>query len=243
MLPKPAVVVFNIENTLAASFQALTAACRQLCHGVYGDHLAQVDPLALASSIERNRVWFWSDPKRAARAQHDIHGARGEFVCRAMIQIGLDCVEITESFAHDCFRLQRQLMRLFPHSEHILRQLNQAGIRHGIIYRSPDEPAHSVLREQDFRTFFEHIVGSEHTPADRRGGLVERCLELFQVDAADTCLVSNRLRSDVEPAVEMGLLSIWVNLPRSGQRPGDPLRPDHIISSTADLVPLLLERA
>jgi FMN phosphatase YigB (HAD superfamily) len=242
MSPRPAVIVFSIESTLAASFQALLAACRQLCNGPFAEVLGGIDPLRLASCIERNRVWFWSSTSRAALAQHDIHSARGEFVCRAFIQLGLDCVEICEAFAKRCFELQAQLMELFPHSRATLHRLSKAGIRHGLIYHH-HEAAQTVLHNQGFRAYFDHVLDGDRLAGEDSDELLRRSLALFAVDAGETLLVSNHLRSDLEPAQELGLLTVWVNLPRSGQRLSCGLRPDHIISSCADLAPLLLDRA
>jgi FMN phosphatase YigB (HAD superfamily) len=240
MSTAPAVIVFNIENTLAASFQALVAACRQLCVIAWHPSLRHVDPLSLASAIERNRVWFWSAPERAARAQHDIRTAQGEFVLRAMTQLGLDeCMEIADAFAAELFTLQRRLMRLFPHSQQTLRRLNQAGIRYGAIFRRPEEPTQVVLHNPVFRQHFEHVIAGGHG-VQATDHLLHRTMDLFDVPAEDLCIISNQLSLDLEPAVQLGLLSIWINLPRSGQRVAAGRQPDHILSNTADLAPLLL---
>lgn len=232
----PQVLLFTIENTLAASFQALVEACEEARRVPAYHQLGCFTATHLAEAIDRSRVWFWSASDRAARAQRDLRSARGEFVGRALIKLGLepfdDLVGQLDDLAAFIYCRQHARQRLFPHSRQCLHQLKKAGLRLGLIQRCDGPRADSLLSAAGIRTCFEHVIDLDPQP---RSHLMDTILSRF-AQAPEACvLVSNRLSDEIDCAIDQGLHTIWINRPPSGQHIQPGHRPDHVLASTAQL--------
>lgn len=133
------------------------------------------------------------------------------------------------------------IVHLIPHTEEVLEQLRQNGIRMGVVSSRLRNSCLLWMREFDLDKYFECILGREEFDKAKPDpeGILKAC-EAMGLDPAETVYIGDNA-SDVIAAKRAGAVSVGFV-----SEPGKELEildagADHVLYDLRDLVPILLK--
>ncbi|MBJ7608651.1 MAG: HAD family hydrolase [Candidatus Dormibacteraeota bacterium] len=224
-----------------AAIEAAQATINRCIAGA--GHLAP-GPATLAAAIH--------DRVEAEVAAHEAGGALEEIDVAALeraafADIGLD---LEEELRDRCSRIAQEAwfhgIHLYPEVVQVLRSLRDGELRLGLCSNSAYRPA--SMREQLHHVGLDALVDAAvfsgelgwRKPSPR---IFRAALEAVGEAADDTVFVGDRAREDVAGAHRAGMRAVLVQ--RAGTTGAaaavDPEKPDAVVSSLAELPPLLLD--
>lgn len=132
-------------------------------------------------------------------------------------------------------------VRLYPHALELLESLRG---RHamGLVTNAAADRQRAILRQLDIERYFDSVgISGEIGVAKPDPAIFHRVANQIQVRPVDCWYVGDDPHTDVEGARLAGMTAVWLS--RGGRPwPPDLQRPDHQLSSLADL-PALLARS
>ena len=232
----PRALLLDLDDTILDSYSDPDEAWLHLCHE-FACRVETVTAGELHAAVLSFRDRFWGDSERARQGRLHLREARREIVLRAFTCLNIPNSSIAGYMADRYTIIREEAVRPFPGSIDALRQLQNAGIRLGLITNGAARAQRDKIESFDLVELFEHIqiegelgVGK---PDERAFRLA---LDALGVEATEAWMVGDNLEFDIRGAQQAGIYAVWVDARGGGLPDGTTVRPDRIIGALSDLV-------
>ena len=231
----PEAILFDLDDTILAFDASAYPAWLKVC-SEFALTLG-VSPDELYGAIQESRKEFWSDPLNNDRYRLNLHDATKKVVAKALLAIGLIDPEVGVRLADD-YRLQRdKFVELFPGAVETLSRLGANGVKLGLVTNGDDVGQRKKIERFKLEPYFDSILIEGEfglgKPAHR---VFLHSLEKLETKCDDAWMVGDSLHYDIAPALELGLIGIWVDRQNDGLPNSSAVRPDRIVNTISELV-------
>lgn len=234
----PSVLLLDLDDTILDNSGARDECWRLACIDAAVAYPG-LDAEALHREIEVFRARVWSDPEWHREWRMKVREAWRHIAGGGLAALGIDNAEIARMIGDRHFELHDAAMTPLPGAIDTLHQLKLLGVRLGLITNGASEGQRAKIERFALAAHFDYIgIEGEVGHGKPDGRAYEAALDALAAKASDTWMVGDKLDWDVEGAQSAGILGIWLDRRGDGLPPESEIRPDRIIRSIAELVPL-----
>lgn len=235
---KPEAILFDLDDTILADGAVYEKAWRN----VFQKRLRRagdLDNSELWTAIKQASEWYYSDPERMRKAQHNIHSARREVVTIALSSLRVDDNGLAHELADSYGEEKEKAMFIYPGTIETISHLRKEGIPLALLTNGSSEYKRKRIERFGLAPFFSHILIEGELGMGKPDEQVFRhALRLLGVvDPSKAWMVGDRLETDVRPAQKVGIYAIWVDWRGEGLPESTTVQPDRIIRRLSELLP------
>ena len=235
MYTLPPFLLFDLDDTLL-DYSASGRKCWQELFLEFAPRFG-VPVEQLSSAHEQVSSWYWSDAERHRLGRLDLRVARRNVLRLVAEKLGSDRPALGDEMA-DAFTLRREPLILpFAGVIETLQGLQRGGIRMGLVTNGNREFQRNKINRFDLARYFEAIIIEDEFGVgkpDQRVFLA--ALEQLGAMPAQTWMVGDDLLRDLQPAHQLGLGTVWVDVENAALPAGSSIVPMLTIPSVAELV-------
>jgi len=234
-VPKPKVIIFDLDDTLIAWSSATPALWTDLCREYEG--LCGVPHEELYRAIRETGDWYWSDPERHRTGRLDLFKARRILVGMALQKLGIGDEALASKLADEFSHRREVATKLFPESLAVLALLRERGYRLGLITNGAADMQRAKLERFALEPYFDCIVieGEFGTGKPEPAGFLH-ILKCLNATGREAWMVGDDLGRDIVGAQQVGARGVWVDWRGTGLPPSSPVKPDAVIGSLRQLL-------
>ena len=235
----PKAILLDLDDTILALSDTSDPCWRGICER-FASRVAGLTPEALFDGIKESIADFWGDPERARRGRLSLKSARREVLAQAFARLEIDAPDLANEIA-DTYTVERQkALHLFPGSVEALQHLRERGFRLALITNGSSESQRHKIDRFGLAPFFEYIVVEGEFGAGKPDERVYRhVLDQLNLRPEEAWMIGDNLEGDVAAPQRLGIAAIWVDFSGQGLSKSSLVRPDHIVRSLTELIPLL----
>jgi len=239
-VPKPKVIIFDLDDTLIAWSSATPALWTDLCREYEG--LCGVPHEELYRAIRETGDWYWSDAERHRTGRLDLFKARRILVGMALQKLGIGDEALASKLADEFSHRREVATKLFPESLAVLALLRERGYRLGLITNGAADMQRAKLERFALEPYFDCIVieGEFGTGKPEPAGFLH-ILKCLNATGREAWMVGDDLERDLAPCAPLGIFSSWLDGAGNGVPADSKVRPDRVIRDIAELPGLLEE--
>ena len=165
---------------------------------------------------------------------------RREIWQRALAEQGVEDKELADRSAEFFFRRRRELSEHLPGAEQVLRTLQRAGIRIGLLTNGAASLQREKIEASGLGLFFDAaVVSGEIGTGKPEAAIFHHLLDRLGVAAGESLMVGNSLARDIVGGKRAGLHTCWLAL-EGEEEPVGLVEPDFTIRSLAELPRLVV---
>jgi putative hydrolase of the HAD superfamily len=221
-----------------------TAACWLGACEQFAAEIAPLTARQLVTEIDALRTWYWGDPERHRAGRLNLDRARGEIVAMALQRHGVATAALGDRIALCHAELRDHAMKPFDGALETLRHLRERGLRLALLTNGASLPQRRKIERFGLAPFFDCIVVEGEFGAGKPDERVYRhALAALKAAPAETWMAGDNLEWDVAAPQRLGIHGVWVDFAGAGLPVSSAARPDRIIRSLSELVPLLFAGA
>ncbi len=232
-------VLLDLDDTILDDTGARDECWRVTCREA-AEARPELDSQALLREIERVRDVFWSDVDRHREWRPRMREAWGQIASEALVSLGHDDPGFAATIGDRHFELRDAAITPLPGAVEALQQLRSLGVTLGLVTNGGSEGQRAKIERFALAAHFDYIgiegevgFGKPHRTA------YDRALQSLGVGPDDTWMVGDNLDWDVAGAQAVGIYGIWLDK-HGGGLPGEAtVRPDRIVRSVAELLPVV----
>jgi putative hydrolase of the HAD superfamily len=235
MYTLPSFLLFDLDDTLL-DYTESGRTCWQELFLEYAPRFGvTVEQLTRAHQVVSS--WYWSDAERHRLGRLNLRVARRQVLQLVVEKLGSDRQALGEEMA-DAFTLRRELLFApFPGIIETLQELQRRGIRMGLLTNGNSEFQRSKIQRFDLARYFESIlIESEFGAGKPNQRVFLAALEQMGALPAQAWMIGDDLMRDIQPARQLGLGTVWVDIENGGLPAGSPIVPMLTVHSVTDLI-------
>ena len=165
---------------------------------------------------------------------------RTEIWRRALHGQGIDDSELAMRLGEFFRKRRRELQDHLPGSEEVLRRLQSAGIRIGLLTNGAPDLQREKIEASGLGMYFDAAVVSGEIGTGKPDPVIfHHLLQKLQVEAAHSLMVGNSLARDIMGGKRAGLHTCWLAL-EGEDEPVGLVEPDFTIRSLGELPAIVL---
>ena len=242
--PRPRALLVDLDDTIVSDSDRAGANWVAAVEAA-----AAVVPIpadAVLDAIERERLWYWSDPERHRVGRADLVAARRAIVAAALRDAGVPEAERPTAVAAivAAYGARTEADRKpFPGSLEALRAIAGMGIKLALVTNGAAVPQRAKIERFELAPFFDAIViEGEFGQGKPEPAVYAHALASLGVSAADAWMVGDNLEWDVATPRRLGLRGILI-APDAAGLDGVRDRADAVLPDLAALARLLASMA
>lgn len=256
-------VIFDLDDTLIwderVSRQALMETARRAAEATGAD----AGRLAIASKNAAEQLWhahapverceqlgivafegmwghFHGDDDYLRHLREWVPQFRTEVWVRALASEGIENDILAAELGLFFQKRRRELQDPLPGAEEILRRLQKAGVRVGLLTNGAADLQREKIETSGLGMFFDAaVVSGEVGTGKPEPAIFHYLLEQLGVTPCEALMVGNSLARDIVGGKRAGLRTCWLAL-EGEDEPVGLVEPDYIIRSLGELPPLVL---
>ena len=241
VLPKPAAILFDLDDTILDEEGIVAPAWRAICADIAA-RVPELNQAALLEAISRDRDWYWSDPERHRVGRTNPVEASQGIIHRSLKTLGHDLPALARSAAISYREFRSNRIQLFPGAVKTLVDLNQLGLRLGLITNGNGLVQRGKVDRFGLGNLFHHILIEGEFGCGKPDPRVYRTsMQALGCRPADTWMVGDNFEWEVAVPKTLGLSTIWVDRWGGGPPSGATVQPSYIIRSVTEVLPLAIE--
>jgi putative hydrolase of the HAD superfamily len=230
-------LLFDLDDTLLDYSSCQDACWTASCSAVAEP--AGVDPTALIGAIGEIRRWFWDDPARHQAERTNMVGAWAKIAELGLTRLNCAPDGLARRIAEDFAARRRAAEKLFPDALATLDALRARGVPLGLVTNGDARLQRGKIDRHRLASYFGVVVIEGEFGAGKPDAAVYRhALQSLGADPAATWMVGDHLVWDIDGAQRVGLRAAWIDRPRAGLPPGQPIQPERIIHTLNELIDL-----
>ncbi|MGH6911946.1 MAG: HAD family hydrolase [Phenylobacterium sp.] len=202
--------------------------------------LAPHTPAEVAANLEAALELFWSDPERHKVARFGIAEARRQVVRETFesLQPALS-QEASDRFAEQFTAVREAMTQCFPGALEGLRALQARGIKLALITNGSSATQRAKIERFGLAAYFHHIqIEGEAGFGKPEEQAYRHAMTALGAEPNETWIVGDHLEWEVAAPQRLGITAVWCDGFGRGLPPGTTIRPDHIVTSLAEIVAL-----
>jgi putative hydrolase of the HAD superfamily len=232
----PDFLFLDLDDTIL-DYMAPGERCWESLCASFAPRLDNVGPDQLLAAIKQSGRWFWSDPERHRTWRLDLRKARRLVLANAFNQLQVDNPKLSDELADSFTTLREEMVQLFPGAAETLRQLQNRGIRMGLITNGNAEFQRAKINRFALEQYFDFILIESEFGVGKPDPRVFRYgLEKFGASPAQVWMIGDDLEYDMHPAQTLGMSTVWVNHANESLPADGSITPTWTIYSLAELI-------
>jgi putative hydrolase of the HAD superfamily len=207
----PPVVLLDLDDTILDDTGAVAESWRRAL-AEEAPLLSRVDGDTLLETIDRHRVWYWSDESRHLAGRLGLVDARVVIVARALEELGLADPAAARRIAVAHTELRDAAIAPYPGAIDVLHALRASGRRLGLVSNGAADAQRAKVDRFELAPLFDYIgiegevgIGKPHPEA------YQRAMRELGFAPGEACMVGDRHEWDVAAPMRLGLAGIWVD--------------------------------
>ena len=235
MTPRPDALLLDLDDTILDDSGSTDLHWRGACEA-HRAALGGIAPEALHAAIVRARRWYWGDPERHRVGRLDLDAARAEVARLALAELGVDARGLAGSIARDYAARKDAAMTPLDGAIETVRWFRESGCRMALLTNGGAGAQRAKIERFGLAGYFDLVLiegAVGYGKPDPR--VYELALDRLGVAAHAAWMVGDNLEWDVAGPQRLGIRGVWVDRRGTGLPDDQPVRPDRIVRSLAEL--------
>lgn len=241
MTSLPPAILIDLDDTILSAYGRPDIAWNTVATEFATD-LAPLSPEQVAIAIVDSGRKFWATAEPAWRlkladARHEV--VRAGFSALAGAGHTAPSLEIASRLADRYTAYREEEMFIFPGAHDAIDALKAHGVKLALVTNGAAGIQRAKVERFALTHRFDHIqIEGEHgfgKPDDRA---YHHAMQALGVTAPETWMVGDNLEWEVEVPQRLGIYAIWMDVHGEGLPQGSRVKPDRIIRSLAELLPV-----
>jgi putative hydrolase of the HAD superfamily len=241
MTQLPRAMLIDMDDTILSAYGRPDIAWNYVATEFAGE-LAPLLPQQVAAAIVASGRKFWASADaewrlKLAEARHEV--VRGGF--SALAAAGHDAlsmdlaIRLADRFT--CYREEQ--MFVFPGAHDAIDALKEYGVKLALVTNGAAVLQRAKVVRFALTDRFDHIqIEGEHGFGKPDERAYQHAMQALGVTAAETWMIGDNLEWEVEVPQRLGIFSIWIDVHGEGLPAESTVKPDRIIRSLTELLPV-----
>jgi putative hydrolase of the HAD superfamily len=241
MIQLPRAMLIDMDDTILSAYGRPDIAWNNVASEFAGE-FAPLSPQQVAAAIVDSGRKFWATAEaewrlKLAEARHVV--VRDGFATLAAVHRTALSADLATRLAHRFTAYREEEMFVFPGAHDAIDALKAHGVKLALVTNGAAEPQRAKVERFALSHRFDHIqIEGEHGfgKPDERAYL--HAMQALGVTAPQTWMIGDNLEWEVEAPQRLGIYAIWIDVHGEGLPADSTVRPDRIIRSLTELLPV-----
>jgi putative hydrolase of the HAD superfamily len=239
----PRAILFDMDDTLISAYGQPEKAWHDIAHE-FADSLHPLPPAVVAEAVNRVSDAFWSDPDRHRWGRLQLTDARTTIVAEAFDALARDGHAppdsgLTRVLATRYGSYRDENMYLFDGAHDVVDWFRDQGVRLALVTNGTSTAQRAKIERFALGHRFHHIqIEGEHGFGKPEERAYRHALAVLDAAPQETWMVGDNLEWEVMAPQRLGIHAIWHDALARGLPEGTAARPDRIITSLTQLLPI-----
>jgi putative hydrolase of the HAD superfamily len=240
MTQLPRAMLIDMDDTILSAYGRPDIAWNNVATE-FASELAPLSPQQVAAAVVDSGRRFWKTAKagwrlRLAEARHEV--VRGGFATLAAAGHTLP-MELAIRLADRFTAYREEEMFVFPGAHDAIDALKALGVKLALVTNGAAIDQRAKIERFALADRFDHIqIEGEHGFGKPEERAYLHAMEALGVTARETWMVGDNLEWEVEAPQRLGIYAIWIDVHGDGLPAGSTAKPDRIIRSLKELLPV-----
>lgn len=233
--PLPKGLLCDMDDTILNS-----SGARELCWGEAfaeaAGRLGGLEWTAFIEAITRTERWFWTDPERHLRGRMDLLAACRETTHAALVELGVDRLDLAKALADRYRELREERFCVFPGALETLDHLRAGGVRLAMMTNGTAADQRRKIDRFGLGRYFDRVlIEGELGVGKPHSRVYTIALAALACRPEEAWSIGDNLEWDVVGPQRLGIYGIWIDGRGQGVPAESAARPDRIVRSITDL--------
>jgi putative hydrolase of the HAD superfamily len=241
MTQLPRAMLIDMDDTILSAYGRPDIAWNSVTAEFAGE-LAPLSPQQVAAAIVESARKFWAAAEaewrlKLAEARHEV--VRGGFSALAAVGQTALPVDLAIRLADRFTAYREEQMFVFPGAHDTIDALKARGVKLALVTNGAAEIQRAKVERFALTHRFDHIqIEGEHGfgKPDERAYL--HAMRALGVTAPETWMIGDNLEWGIEVPQRLGIYAIWIDAHGEGLPAESTVKPDRIIRSLTELLPV-----
>jgi putative hydrolase of the HAD superfamily len=239
----PRAMLIDMDDTILSAYGRPEIAWNTITAEFAGE-LAPLDAQVVAAAIVSFARKFWSTAEPVWRLK--LEEARRETVKGGFAALAAAghpalpanlAIRIADRFT----TFREESIFVFPGAHDAIDALRALGVKLALVTNGAALMQRAKIERFALTDRFDHIqIEGEHGFGKPEQRAYLHAMETLGVSAPETWMVGDNLEWEVEAPQRLGIYSIWIDVHGDGLPAGTTIKPDRIIRSLTELLPIAL---
>jgi putative hydrolase of the HAD superfamily len=240
MTQLPRAILIDMDDTILSAYARPDIAWNNVAIEFAGE-LAPLSPQQVAAAVVDSGRSFWKTAEagwrlRLAEARHEV--VKGGFATLAAAGHTLP-IELAMRLADRFTAYREEEMFVFPGAHDAIDALKALGVKLALVTNGAAIDQRAKIERFALTHRFDHIqIEGEHGFGKPEERAYLHAMEALGVTAPETWMVGDNLEWEVEAPQRLGIYAIWIDVHGDGLPAGSTVKPDRIIRSLKELLPV-----
>jgi putative hydrolase of the HAD superfamily len=241
MTPLPRAMLIDMDDTILSAYGRPEIAWNKITAEFAGE-LAPFTPQQVAVAILDFARTFWAAAEaewrlKLAEARHVV--VKGAFATLAANGRHSLPMDLAARLADRLTAYRDEEMFVFPGAHDAIDAFKARGVKLALVTNGAAETQRAKVERFALAHRFDHIqIEGEHGFGKPEERAYLHAMQALGVQAPDTWMIGDNLEWEVEVPQRLGIYAIWMDAHGDGLPAGCTVKPDRIIRSLAELVPV-----
>jgi putative hydrolase of the HAD superfamily len=240
MTQLPRAMLIDMDDTILSAYGRPDIAWNNVAIE-FASELAPLSPQQVAAAVVDSGRRFWKTAEaewrlRLAEARHEV--VKGGFATLATAGHTLP-IELAIRLADRFTAYREEEMFVFPGAHDAIDALKALGVKLALVTNGAAIDQRAKIERFALTHRFDHIqIEGEHGFGKPEERAYLHAMEALGVTAPETWMVGDNLEWEVEAPQRLGIYAIWIDVHGDGLPAGSTVKPDRIIRSLKELLPI-----
>jgi putative hydrolase of the HAD superfamily len=241
MTQLPRAMLIDMDDTILSAYGRPDIAWNNVATE-FASELAPLSPQQVAAAIVDSGRRFWASAAaewrlKLTEARHEV--VRGGFAALAASGHPAPSSDLATRLADRFTAYREEEMFIFPGAHEAIDALKAHGVKLALVTNGAAETQRAKVERFALTHRFDHIqIEGEHGFGKPEERAYLHAMQALGVTAGETWMVGDNLEWEVEVPQRLGIYAIWMDTHGEGLPAGSTIKPDRIIRSLTELLPL-----
>ena len=240
MTQLPRAMLIDMDDTILSAYGRPEIAWNNVA-AEFADEFAPLSPQQVAAAIlDSARNSGRPQSRLAAEARRGAARGRQRRICRACRGWPCRAAEDLAIRLADRFTAYREEeMFVFPGAHDAIDALKALGVKLALVTNGAAGTQRAKIERFALAHRFDHIqIEGEHGFGKPEERAYLHAMQALGVTAPETWMIGDNLEWEVEAPQRLGIYAIWIDVHGDGLPAGSTVKPDRIIRSLTELLPV-----
>jgi putative hydrolase of the HAD superfamily len=241
MTQLPRAMLIDMDDTILSAYGRPDIAWNNVAME-FASELAPLSPQQVAAAIADSARTFWASAAaewrlKLTEARHEV--VRGGFSALAASGHPAPSLDLATRIADRFTAYRDEEMFIFPGAHAAIDALKAHGVKLALVTNGAAETQRAKVERFELTHRFDHIqIEGEHGFGKPEQRAYLHAMQALGVTAPETWMVGDNLEWEVEVPQRLGIYAIWMDSHGEGLPAGSTIKPDRIIRSLTELLPV-----
>ena len=241
MTQLPRAMLIDMDETILSAYGRPDIAWNNVARE-FAEEFAPLSPQQVAAAVLDSARKFWATAETEWRlkldeARHVV--VRGGFAALAAAGHPALSTDLATRLADRFTAYREDEMFVFPGAHDAIDALKAHGVKLALVTNGAAGPQRAKVERFALTHRFDHIqIEGEHGFGKPEERAYLHAMQALGVTAAETWMVGDNLEWEVEAPQRLGIYAIWIDVHGEGLPADSSVRPDRIIRSLTELLPV-----